>query len=317
MCDIGFDEAFYEKCELNSIFKRKMKMNNEINMEVGMENFDENANPFDQVYWKNLLYDSLVESWKNSPYPSIKITSYFPAYVELFGHLVNKECTFIETGVLDGGSLFMWRNWLGPKARIIGLDLNPEAVKWRDSGFEIFIGDQGNPDFWKETLNEIGSFDALLDDGGHQSFQQIVTTIEAIKFANSNCVIAIEDTFTSFMKDFAAHGSFSFLEYAKDATDILLGKSFGMYGNRFPNKINSEAVNDFKNVYSIQFYNGIVAFHLNQYYSQIPELVRNKPSGGASDFRYEGVNSATVNWPTLVSESNIITVNGGASKKTE
>lgn len=264
---------------------------------------------------KNFLYKSLLKSWQDSPCPSLKITSYFPAYVELFGHLVNHECVFIETGVLDGGSLFMWRNWLGPKARIIGIDLNPEATKWRQSGFEIFIGDQGSPEFWKTTFHEIGKFDALLDDGGHQSFQQIVTAIEGIKGATNDCVIAIEDTATSFMKDFSEHASFSFLEYAKDATDILLGRFFGMYGNRFPSKVNTEVVDEFKNVYSIQFYSGIVAFHLNQRYSQSPELVRNRPTTGASDFRYEGVNNATVNWPTLVSDKNVIKVYGKDVKR--
>ena len=264
---------------------------------------------------KNLLHKSLLKSWQDSPYPTLKITSYFPAYVELFGHLVNHECVFIETGVLDGGSLFMWRNWLGPKARIIGIDLNPEATKWRQSGFEIFIGDQGSSEFWKTTLHDIGKFDALLDDGGHQSFQQIVTAIEGIKGATNDCVIAIEDTATSFMKDFSEHASFSFLEYAKDATDILLGRFFGMYGNRFPSKVNTEVVDEFKNVYSIQFYSGIVAFHLNQRYSQSPELVRNRPTAGASDFRYEGVNNATVNWPTLVSDKNVIKVYGKDVKR--
>jgi len=276
---------------------------------------NQDLSPYDLQERKNFLHKLLLKSWRDSPFPTLKITSYFSAYVELFGHLVNHECVFIETGILDGGSLFMWRNWLGPKARIIGIDLNPEATKWRQSGFEIFIGDQGDPDFWKTTLREIGKFDALLDDGGHQSFQQIVTAIEAIKCASSDCVIAIEDTATSFMKDFAAHGSFSFLEYAKDATDILLGKSFEMYSNRFPSKVNTEVIDEFKNVYSIQFYSGIVAFHLNKIYSQTPELVRNKPSTGASDFRYEGVSSATVNWPTLLSERNIIKVVGKDPKK--
>lgn len=260
--------------------------------------------------WKKFLHESLIKSWKESPFPSVKITSYFPAYVELFGHLVNKKCVFIEIGILDGGSLFMWREWLGPEARIIGIDLNPEATKWRESGFEIFIGDQGDPEFWKTTLREIGNFDALLDDGGHQSFQQIVTAIEAIKWTRNDCVIVVEDTATSFMTDFSAHGSLSFLEYAKDATDILVGKSFEMSPNRFPKKINTEAINEFRNVYSIQFYNGIVAFHLNNKYSKTPELVKNQPLTGASDFRYGGKNSAIVNWPTLVSEKKIVEVYG-------
>jgi hypothetical protein len=97
----------------------------------------------------------------------------------------------------------MWREWLGPKARIIGIDLNPDAKKWSESGFEIYIGDQGDPNFWRETLPKIGKIDAFLDDGGHESFQQIVTIQELINHVHNNSVLVVEDTFTSFMNDFS------------------------------------------------------------------------------------------------------------------
>ena len=64
----------------------------------------------------------LIRCYNDSPFPSFKVTSYFPAYAQLFRHLRNAKCTFIETGVLNGGSLFMWRSWLGEQARIIGCD---------------------------------------------------------------------------------------------------------------------------------------------------------------------------------------------------
>jgi hypothetical protein len=264
---------------------------------------------------KDKLLQHLIKSWEDSPYPTFKISSYFPAYVELFGHLVNTNCVFIETGILDGGSLFMWRKWLGPEARIIGIDLNPGAAKWRDSGFEIFIGDQGDPEFWRKTLKEIGDFDALLDDGGHQTFQQIVTAREAIGMAKKNCVVAIEDTACSFMKDFSSHGSFTFLEYSKDATDILTGRSSEMYGKRFPDVLNHMALDEFKTVYSIQFYNSIVAFHVNHDFAKKPELMRNRPPVGSSDFRYEGRDFALVNWPTVFTKNRVIKVDGGETSQ--
>src|SRR6266853_659946 len=92
--------------------------------------------------------NDLIGYWEKSPQPSTKISSYFPIYVKLFNHLRGQRCTFIETGILDGGSLFMWRSWLGDQARVIGVDLNPDAIKWRTSGFEVYIGDQGDPAFW-------------------------------------------------------------------------------------------------------------------------------------------------------------------------
>ena len=54
----------------------------------------------------------------------------------------------MEIGVLGGGSLFMWRDYFGPKARIIGVDLNPNAktMKTQDSkSIFIELGNEG----WK------------------------------------------------------------------------------------------------------------------------------------------------------------------------
>jgi hypothetical protein len=247
--------------------------------------------------------------WETSPFPSTKLTSYFAPYVQLFSCYRNTDCVFIETGTLGGGSLFMWREWLGPKARIIGVDLNPEAKKWIDYGFEIYIGDQGDPDFWRQTFEKIGQFDVLLDDGGHQSFQQIVTTIEAIKHANRRCVIAIEDTHTSFMSDFRSHGDKTFLNYAKASTDILTARGVGMYPTRFKNPENSEILENFKNIQNIQFFNSLVAFNVDPINSATPSVIWNKKDVSPSDFRYNGVGSAVTNWPDPFIH-NIVTVNG-------
>jgi hypothetical protein len=250
--------------------------------------------------------EDLVDAWSNSPEPSIKTTSYFPIYVNLFRHLRNKKCTFIETGVLEGGSLFMWKKWLGPEARIIGIDLNPEAKKWESSGFEIFIGDQACPNFWNSTFSEIGRFDAFLDDGGHQSFQQMVSLQQAIHHSEGDCVIAVEDTYTSFMNDFQSHKDRSFLEYSKDATDLLVGRSFSMYPGRFPENINSSEILRFQKVFNISFFNGIVAFHIAPDLCLNAAIVRNKQSSPIKDFRYEGLNQAAISWPNILRKEQVI-----------
>jgi hypothetical protein len=253
--------------------------------------------------------NELIEAWRRSPQPSVKITSYFPIYAQLFSHLRGTKCVLIEVGILDGGSLFMWRDWLGDQARIIGVDLNPEATKWRDSGFEIFIGDQGDPAFWKSVLAEIGPFDALIDDGGHQSFQQIVTATEALRAANHACLIVVEDTSSSFMADFESHGKHSFLQFAKAATDLLVGRLFSMYPNRFPVSYNESSVEEFKHVFSVQFFPGLVALQVDPARCVAPELVRNRAANTASDFRYRGKKSARVRWPDLL-ERKEVTVRG-------
>ena len=254
----------------------------------------------------------LKQAWENSPYPSTKISTYFSAYAELFSKYRNTNCVFIETGVLGGGSLFMWREWLGPDARIIGIDLNPAANRWKDFGFEIYIGDQGDPEFWTNTLKEIGSFDVLLDDGGHQSFQQIVTTTEAIRHANNSCIIAVEDTHTSFMVDFKAHQENTFLNFAKASTDILTVKGAGMYPDRIKQPNNSEIFDLFKNIHSIQFFNSLVAFKIDPMLSFTPSAIWNKRESTPTDFRYYGLSKADTIWPDPFGKK-LVTVFGGSN----
>ena len=257
-------------------------------------------------------YRDLMRCYLESPHPSFKVTNYFQIYSELFSHLRGLDCTFIETGISNGGSLFMWRKWLGEKARIIGVDLNPGAKKWEDFGFEIHSGDQGDPLFWQKFFAKIGQFDVLLDDGGHQSFQQIVTLTEAMKVAKNKCIIAIEDTCTSFFKEFSGHREHSFLEYAKDSTDSLLAKTSDFFPGQFPPIGNPKIEKQFSSIYSVQFYSGLVAYKIDPIALERPNLIWNKnPESIETDFRYNGVSSARVDWPNLFTEQTIV-VKGGA-----
>ena len=111
-----------------------------------------------------------LDSYKcfiNAKYASIKLDTYFHVYDRLFKEYRGKKITFVEIGVFNGGSLFMWRDYFGPEARIIGVDLNPGARKWEEHGFEIYIGNQADIAFWRNFFQEIGDVDVILDDGGH------------------------------------------------------------------------------------------------------------------------------------------------------
>ncbi len=107
------------------------------------------------------------KSYLKSPIRSIKHSTYFDTYDDLFSRYRNKEITFVEIGVAAGGSLFMWRDFFGPKSRIIGIDFNPNAKTWEKDGFEIFIGSQSDESFWQDFIKKVGAVDILLDDGGH------------------------------------------------------------------------------------------------------------------------------------------------------
>lgn len=241
----------------------------------------------------------LKESYQSSPFPSFKVSNYFYTYDKLFSHLIGTECTFIEVGVLNGGSLFMWRNYLGEKARIIGIDLNPEATKWRDHGFEIVIGDQSDANFWTETFKKIGPFDVLLDDGGHQYSQQIVTLSCALKHAKENSVVVIEDICTSFFKLYASQRQHSFMEYAKGAADLLAVRgSQNIWPRETLHVENQDIMQLFQQVHSVEFFEGMVAFKINHNETKDKaELIWNhKPAKNAVDFNHTGTTKARVNW---------------------
>ena len=72
---------------------------------------------------KNELLDLFYES-KNR---SIKWEKYFQIYDSLFSKYKGKRITFVEIGILDGGSLEIWKKYFGENSRIIGIDKNTEC----------------------------------------------------------------------------------------------------------------------------------------------------------------------------------------------
>ena len=193
-----------------------------------------------------------TESYKSflkSPYRSIKHASYFSVYDALLGEYRGKNITFVEIGVLDGGSLFMWRDFLGPNARIIGIEINESAKAWEDHGFEIYIGSQSDPEFWKSLFNKIGDVDIVLDDGGHTYQQQIVTVESSLKHIKPGGKIIVEDTYTSYQKEYGYPSKHTFTKYAANLVD-------GM-NLRTPKIHTTKKVNNI--ISNINFYESIVS----------------------------------------------------------
>lgn len=197
----------------------------------------------------------LFQIFKKLGYVSLKCDTYFQTYEDLFGKYTNKNITFVEIGVLHGGSLFMWREYFGPKARIIGIDLNPKALELEKQGFEIFIGSQSDKKFWKDFYSKVGSIDILLDDGGHSNDQQIVTLAESLDNINDGGLLVTEDVHTSYFKKFGNPSKFSFINYSKYLIDVI--------NSRFiETKI--KTTNIFrKKIYSITHFNSIVAIKVD------------------------------------------------------
>ena len=215
---------------------------------------------------QDMLSDSKTfESYSKSDLKSIKIESYFSAYDEIFKKYIGEKIVFVEIGILHGGSLEMWRNYFGSQARIIGIDINPEAKKLENRGFEIYIGSQSSKDFWDNFFKEVGPVDIVLDDGGHQYKQQIITAHETIKNINDGGVLVTEDTHTSYLQNFGYPSKYSFINFAKNKIDKI--------NYRFP--IFKDKDNIEKKIFSISFYESIVAFNINTKKSIVPNYLEN------------------------------------------
>ena len=196
----------------------------------------------------------LFQIYKNLKRESLKCDTYFQVYEEMFNKYVGKKITFVEVGVLQGGSLFMWREYFGKDARIIGIDLHPNAKELEKHGFEIYIGSQSNKNFWRNFYAKVGKIDILLDDGGHVNDQQIITLSESVNNINDGGIIMTEDVHTSYFKKFGNPSKYSYINYSKYLIDVV--------NSRFPETEIKK--NNFRNkIYSISFYESIVAIKIN------------------------------------------------------
>lgn len=87
----------------------------------------------------------------------------------------------------------MWRQYFGPDCIVYGIDCKKECKVYEDERTRIFIGDQADREFWAEFRRQVPQLDVLIDDGGHQTQQQIVTLEEILFHLRPGGVYICED----------------------------------------------------------------------------------------------------------------------------
>lgn len=222
----------------------------------------------------------IYNCFRRAGYLSIKQSSYFQVYEDVLRKFVGQELTLVEIGVLNGGSLFMWRSYLGPKARIIGVDFNASARHLESVGFEIHIGNQADPAFWEEFFASVGRVDVVIDDGGHTNRQQIVTVHSCLPHINDGGVILVEDVHTSYFRDFGNPSRYSFVNWAKSLVDAVNG--------RFPGVSMRASTRTRDCVYRVSFFESIVCLHIDRVKCVVPSWASNGGIAvvGAEDQRH-------------------------------
>jgi len=207
---------------------------------------------------------------------SIKFDTYFPVYERLFSPLRGRSVTFVEVGVLGGGSLEMWRRFFGDQARIIGVDFNENARSLERDGFEIFIGSQSDVELWRRVFAAVGEVDVILDDGGHTTLQQVTTLVECLPHVRDGGLVVVEDVHSSYLPQFGnpSRGSFA---------SMVSRWSESIHRRYFEDPVSASFA---QAVYSLEVFSSIVAFHVDRSLCVRPTKVSSgRDSGGALDLR--------------------------------
>ncbi len=155
--------------------------------------------------------------------PMFKWAHYLPLYDRALAPFVGRPVTVVEIGLAYGGSLQLWRDYLGPQIRLIGVDIDPVARTFEEPGVEVLIGDQGDPAFLQMLARHVGQADIVIDDGSHRVDHQILTFEALFPILRDGGVYVCEDLHTSYWPSYGGGlgQAGTFVEYAKSMVDKL------------------------------------------------------------------------------------------------
>lgn len=154
-----------------------------------------------------------------------KWVHYFPIYTRHFAPFRGRPVRVLEIGVYRGGSLDMWHWFFGPQATLVGVDIDKEAAAAADPRHVVEIGDQTDREFLQRVAEKHGPFDIIIDDGGHEMHQQIVTAETLFPLLADGGVFLVEDCHTSYWESFQGGRGRegTFMEWAKQRLDDVNG----------------------------------------------------------------------------------------------
>lgn len=201
----------------------------------------EEDNPLAAYFFANP--GRLIQKWHH----------YFEIYHRHFEAFRGRSPVVLEIGVFQGGSLQMWREYFGPGAQIVGIDVDPRCKQFEEAQIRVMIGDQADRAFLAQVRRELPRIDIVIDDGGHFPAQQIASFEELYPHLQPNGVYLCEDTHTSYMA--AREGAYrkpgTFVEYSKGLIDRL----YAWYSEQ-PEAFSVDALT--RSTYALHFYDSVL-----------------------------------------------------------
>jgi len=198
--------------------------------------------------------------------PIHKWTHYLPVYERHLARFVNRTSTLIEIGVSKGGSLQMWKRYLGPFAQIVGIDVDPACRELTESQIAVRIGDQGDTAFLQHIVDEFGVPDIVIDDGSHV-MKDISASFDFLyPLLDRNGVYIVEDLHTAYWEEYGggAGRAASFIERCKLFVDEM-----NAHYSRGAVPVSTLG----KTTLSIHFYDSVVVFEKGRHLDRSALLV--------------------------------------------
>lgn len=148
---------------------------------------------------------------------------YFDIYERHFSRFRNAAPVILEIGVFGGGSLGMWKEYFGPSAQVVGLDIDPECKQHEGEGVDIFIGSQDDPVVIEQVLSRYPRIDIVLDDGSHRMSHMVSSFQLLYERIHARGVYMVEDTHTCYWDEYEGGigRQGSFIEFAKVKIDEI------------------------------------------------------------------------------------------------
>jgi len=165
----------------------------------------------------------LAALWK-AGVGSHKWLHYFDVYEKELGPLVGNRARILEIGVARGGSLTLWKDYLGGGSTVVGIDIDPACAAFdaADRGIHVRIGSQTDANFLAQMVAEFGPFDAIIDDGSHCR-SHILSAFGSL-FGDGlkpGGVYVIEDTHASYWGVPFDDIDYSIADFGRDLIDLL------------------------------------------------------------------------------------------------
>lgn len=152
-----------------------------------------------------------------------KWVHYFDIYERHLERFRGTSPVMIEIGVKGGGSLAMWKEYLGPGSTIVGIDIDKDCKEHAGPGIDVFIGSQDDPELISRVFSKHPEVDIVLDDGSHVMKHMIASFELMYERLNANGVYMVEDTHTCYWSQYGGgvRREGSFMEFVKFKLDEL------------------------------------------------------------------------------------------------